>query len=107
MDQESYDEVRVNKDVLGDTTIKLLQDNLIVTGISYNNQVLKVILPNFMICQVTGTEPGIRGDSSRSGNKPATIDTGATVLVPLFINVGDWVKIDTRTGGQYVERVQK
>ncbi len=107
MDQQSYEEVRVPAKDLDDTFIKLLQDNLTVTAICYNHQVLKMMLPNFMICQITDTEPGIRGDSSRSGNKPATIDTGANILVPLFINKGDWIKVDTRTGGEYVERVQK
>lgn len=106
MDQESYEETTMMAKDLDETFIKLLQDNLEVTAICYH-QVLKMVLPNFMICQITDTEPGIRGDSSRSGTKPATIDTGATILVPLFINKGDWVKIDTRTGGEYVERVQK
>lgn len=107
MDQESYEEVRVPLKDLDETFVKLLQDNLTVIALCHNHQVLKMVLPNFMVCQVIETEPGIRGDSSRSGNKPATIDTGATILVPLFINKEDWIKIDTRNGGEYVERVQK
>ncbi len=105
MDQATYEEVLVHGDVIGDG-VKYLKDNLEVNASFYNHKILKVTLPNFIIFQITATEPGIRGDSSRSGNKPATIDTGATVSVPLFINTGDYVKIDTRTG-EYVERVQK
>lgn len=107
MDEESYEQVTVQAKDLEENFIKLLQENMRVTGLCHEHQVLKMALPNFMTCQVLETEPGIRGDSSRSGNKPATIDTGAMILVPLFINKGDWIKIDTRTGGEYVERVQK
>ena len=107
MNQENYEQVAVAKKDLEDTFIKLLQENMQVIALCHEHQVLKMTLPNFMVCQVMSSEPGIRGDSSRAGNKPATIDTGATILVPLFISVGDWIKIDTRTGGQYVERVQK
>ena len=107
MDQESYEQVMVQKKDLDENFVKLLQENMQVVGICFEHQVLRMTLPNFMVCQIMETEPGIRGDSSRSGTKPATVDTGATILVPLFINRGDWVKIDTRTGGAYVERVQK
>jgi len=106
MCQESYEEVMISENKIGDG-IKFLQDNIIVNGLFIENQIVKIILPNFLITQIMETEPGIKGDSSRAGTKPAKIDTGATVLVPLFINVGDWIKIDTRTGGEYVERVQK
>jgi len=107
MDEESYEQVTMQAKDLEENFIKLLQENMRVIGLCYEHQVLRMSLPNFMVCQVVGTEPGIRGDSSRSGNKPATIDTGALINVPLFINKGDWIKIDTRTGGEYVERVQK
>ena len=107
MDEESYEQITMQAKDLEDDFIKLLQENMRVLGMCYEHKVLKMTLPNFMVCQVMETEPGIRGDSSRSGNKPATIDTGATIQVPLFIAKGDWIKIDTRTGGEYVERVQK
>ena len=107
MDKESFEQVALFVKDLDENLIKLLQENMEVIGMCHNNHVLKMALPNFMVCQVVETEPGIRGDSSRSSNKSATVDTGATILVPLFINKGDWIKIDTRTGGQYVERVQK
>lgn len=105
MDQTSYEEVMVTVDVVGDA-VKYLLDNLDVTGLVYENKVQKVILPNFIITEITNTEPGLKGDSSRAGNKPATISTGATVLVPLFIERGEVIKIDTRDG-QYVERVKR
>jgi len=66
---------------------------------------LAVNLPNFIEFNIIETEPGFKGDSSKSGNKPAKVDTGAIIQVPLFINVGDRIKVDTRTGGTYAERI--
>lgn len=105
MDNTSFEEVAVSADIIGDD-VRFLQDNLEVTALCYNHQILKVILPTFITAEITHTEPGFKGDSTRSGNKPATIDTGATVPVPLFVSIGDRIRIDTRTGS-YVERVQK
>lgn len=105
MDQTTFEEVAIDEEKIGEG-VKYLQDNLEVTAVLYDHQVQKVFLPTFIEARIIATEPGIRGDSSRAGNKPATIDTGATVLVPLFINTDDYVKIDTRTG-QYVERLQR
>lgn len=105
MDHDNYEEVSISQKMLGDSSNFLLE-NLSVTGLYNNNNLVKVILPNFIVAQIVESEPGIRGDSTKSGNKPAKIQTGATIQVPLFINTEDWVKIDTRNG-QYVERVQK
>ncbi len=105
MDQSTYEESVISQEVLGDS-VRFLLDNLEVTGLCYNNQVLKVDFPTFIIARVTETEPGFKGDTSRSGNKPAKFEKGTTIKVPLFINVGDYVKIDTRTG-DYVERVKR
>ena len=105
MDLGNYEQLSIPSKVLGDV-IKFLKENLEVVGISYEGKILKVLLPNFMDVEITHTEPGIKGDSSRAGNKPATIDTGATVLVPLFVGTGDWIRIDTRQG-VYVERLSK
>ena len=105
MDQTSYEERAISLADMGDA-IKFLQDNIEITAVYYNGQIQKIYLPNFITAHIIETEPGFKGDSSRAGNKPATIDTGATVPVPLFIDQGDWVKVDTRSG-QYVERVQK
>lgn len=103
MDQETYDEVPIPASVLGDKT-KYLKDNLEVVASSYKDEILAINLPNFIHFNITHTEPGIKGDTAKSGTKPATIETGATVQVPLFVNSGDKIKIDTRTG-EYVERV--
>ena len=105
MDQTNFEEKAISLQEVGDS-VKFLQDNMAITAVYYNGRLQKVYLPNFITANITETEPGIKGDSSRSGNKPATIDTGTLVQVPLFVDKGDWVKIDTRTG-QYVERVQK
>lgn len=105
MDHTSYEEVIVPKESLGDMD-RFLLENLEVTGLAQGDKILKVILPNFIVAQIISTEQGIKGDSTRSGNKPARIETGANIPVPLFININEWIKIDTRTG-DYVERVNK
>ncbi|MFH0762283.1 MAG: elongation factor P [Candidatus Omnitrophota bacterium] len=104
MDQENFEEVAVSEEVLGDNR-KFLRDNLEVSGYFYGKQTLSVSLPNFIEFKITYTEPGIRGDTAKGGGKPAEIEGGATIQVPLFINTGDTIKIDTRTGG-YVERIK-
>ena len=105
MDQDTYEELAISAEQIGDV-VKYLQDSLNVTAVFCDNKLQKVLLPNFLVAKVIETEPGFKGDTSRAGNKPAKIDTGAIVQVPLFINQGDWVKIDTRSAS-YVERVQK
>lgn len=105
MDQENYEEVAIDKERMGDG-VKFLQDNLEVKAYYYKDSVLFVNLPNFIEFKITHTEPGIKGDTAKSGTKPATIDTGANVQVPLFIDTGDVIKVDTRTGA-YVERVNQ
>ncbi|HQP10896.1 MAG TPA: elongation factor P [Candidatus Omnitrophota bacterium] len=105
MDCTTYEEKILPKELLGEN-LKFLQDHLEVTGICYQDEVLKIVLPTFITTEIIQTEPGFKGDSSRAGTKPATIDTGATVQVPLFVDIGAKVKIDTRTGS-YVERVQQ
>lgn len=103
MDQDNYEEIVISEDSLRDNK-KFLKDNLEVCGYFYGNQTLNVSLPNFIEFKITYTEPGIKGDTAKGGTKPAEIEGGATVQVPLFINTGDTIKIDTRTGG-YVERI--
>lgn len=102
MDQDNFEEITVSQDNLGDKK-KFLKDNLEVTGYFYKNEILNISLPNFIEFKVVHTEPGIKGDTAKSGTKPAEIETGAAVQVPLFINLGDRIKVDTRTG-EYVER---
>ena len=102
MDQENYDQLAISADVLGNS-VKFLKDNLETIGFFYKDRVLNVVIPNFIELTVAESEPGIKGDTSKSGNKPAKLETGATILVPLFINPGDKIKVDTRSG-TYVER---
>ncbi|MDD5166635.1 MAG: elongation factor P [Candidatus Omnitrophica bacterium] len=103
MDQDNYEEIAVPQDVVGDKS-KYLKDNLEVMGYFYRNEILNINLPIFIEVTITHTEPGIKGDTAKSGTKTAEIETGATVQVPLFINSGDKIKLDTRTG-DYIERV--
>lgn len=103
MDQDNFEEVAISEEALGDKN-KFLKDNLEVAGYFYKHETLNIALPNFIEFEIIHTEPGIKGDTSKSGTKSAQIETGASVQVPLFINVGDRIKLDTRTGG-YVERV--
>lgn len=104
MDMTTFEEVAVPKDVLGDD-VRFLQENMEIVGLMYNNVVLSVQLPTFFIAEITHTEPGFKGDTSKSTYKPAVIDTGTTIQVPIFVDVGEKIKIDTRTG-EYVERVK-
>jgi len=105
MDMESFEQMEVTREVIGDD-VKFLQENLQVKAFCYEGKVLKIELPIFIEADISHTEPGLKGDSSRAGNKPAQIETGATIQVPLFIEIGEKVKIDTRTG-EYVERVKQ
>jgi elongation factor P len=106
MCQTTFEEHMIPKEELGEGITNFLLDNLEVYGYVYKEKVLKLELPNFIITRITETEPGIKGDSTKSNTKPAKIVTGATILIPLFINVDDEVKIDTRSG-MYVERVNR
>jgi len=103
MDQENFEEVAISEDSVGDKK-KFLKDNLDVLGYFYKNETLNINLPFFIEFTITHTEPGIKGDTAKSGTKPAEIETGASIQVPLFIDVGDKIKVDTRTNS-YVERI--
>jgi len=103
MDQENYEDVAISSDNMGEKS-KFLKDNIDVAAYFYKDEILNVNLPNFVEYEISHTEPGIKGDTAKSGTKPAEIESGAVVQVPLFINAGDRIKVDTRTG-QYVERV--
>jgi elongation factor P len=103
IDQENYEEVAISKEVIQEKAM-FLKDNLEVQAYFYKNDILNINLPNFIEFEITHTEPGIKGDTAKSGSKPATIETQATIQVPLFINTGDRIKVDTRSG-EYVERI--
>ena len=102
MDQENFEEISLSKDVLDDK-VKFLKDNLEVNAYYYKGKALDINLPNFINVKITNTEPGIKGDTAKSGTKPAEIETGAIIQVPLFITTGDIIKVDTRSG-EYIER---
>jgi elongation factor P len=106
MDQTSFEEQRLSRTELGENVIKFLLENMEIAGFVYQDRVLKVELPNFIITKIVETEPGVKGDSTKSNTKPAKIATGTTIHVPLFVNVGEDIKIDTRNG-EYVERVKR
>ncbi|HHV77588.1 MAG TPA: elongation factor P [Syntrophothermus lipocalidus] len=103
MDTQSYDQISLSKDQIGDG-IKYLKEQMVIQVLLYQGQILGVEMPNFVELEVVETEPGIKGDTATGGTKSAVLETGATVQVPLFVNVGDRVRIDTRTG-EYIERV--
>lgn len=103
MDQENFEEITIPKEVLAGKD-KFLKDALEVVGYFYKSEILNINLPNFIEFTVTHTEPGIKGDTAKSGSKPAQIETGAIIQVPLFIEIGDKIKVDTRSG-EYIERV--
>jgi len=102
MDQETYDDVPINADKLGDN-FKFVKENTVCKVMSYKGVVFGVEPPTFLELQVTKTDPGFKGDTATNTLKPATLETGAEIRVPLFINEGDMIRVDTRTG-EYLER---
>ncbi len=103
MDTETYEQLPLNREQLGDA-LKFVKENMMVVVLSYKGSVFGVEPPNFVELEVTHTDPGFKGDTATGGTKPATVETGATIQVPLFINTGDVIKVDTRTE-TYIERV--
>lgn len=97
MDQSTYEQVGVAEELVGDSS-KFLKDGMEITASFNKHSVLGVTLPPFVNLKVKYTEPGIKGDTAKSGSKPATLETGTVIKVPLFINTGEIIKIDTRTG---------
>ncbi len=104
MDNETYEQIPIGRDVLGDG-FQFVKENMVVKVVSYKGKVFNVEPPNFVELRITATEPGARGDTATNVLKPATVDTGAIVRVPLFINEGDMIRVDTRTG-EYLERAK-
>jgi elongation factor P len=102
MDPESYDMVPINAGELSDN-FKFVKENMMCKVLSYKGKVFGVEPPTFVELEVTDTEPGIKGDTATNATKPATVETGAEIKVPLFINTGDKIRIDTRTC-EYMER---
>jgi elongation factor P len=103
MDLETYEQLSLSREQVGDA-VKYLKENEKLSIVMYSRKVIGLELPNTVELTVVETEPGIRGDTAAGGTKPATLETGLVVQVPLFINEGDRLRIDTRSGA-YIERV--
>lgn len=103
MDTETFDQIPLSGDAVGEGA-QYLKPDAEVSVISYEDEILSVDVPNTVDLVVTKTDPGLRGDTATGGTKPATLETGAVVNVPLFMNEEDVIRVDTRTG-QYVQRV--
>jgi elongation factor P len=96
MDMETYEEGRLSASEIGDR-VKYLKEGMEVSVVRWNEQVMDVELPNAVVLEVTQTDPGVKGDTATGGTKPAIVETGAQVMVPLFISIGERIRIDTRT----------
>ena len=103
MDNETYDQIAVNKDVIGDS-LKFVKENDTCKVVSHNGNIFGIEPPLFVELLITECEPGVKGDTATGATKPCTVETGAQLNVPLFVNQGDTIKIDTRTG-EYLSRV--
>ena len=103
MNVETYDQIAIGTDIVGDN-MKFVKENEMCKVLSYNGSVFAIEAPLFVELEVTETEPGVKGNTATGATKPAIVETGAQVMVPLFVNTGDKLKIDTRTG-EYLSRV--
>ena len=104
MDNETYEQMMLTEDQVGEASL-YLKENTAVKVLFFNQQPVGVEVPLFVELAVAQAEPGMKGDTAAGGTKPATLESGLTIQVPLFINEGDRVKVDTRTG-TYIERVK-
>ena len=103
MDQETFEQIALNEENVGDA-LKFVKENDICKVCSHNGSVFAIEPPLFVELEITETEPGFKGDTATGATKPAVVETGATVYVPLFVELGDKIKIDTRSG-EYLSRV--
>ncbi len=104
MDMTDYEEMRLPADQVG-AAVKFLKDNTTVQLTTWKERLLEMELPQVMEYVITQTDPGLRGDTAQGGSKPATLESGAVVTVPLFVNEGEVIRVDTRSG-QYIERAK-
>lgn len=104
MDNETFEQLMLHRDTLNDRVSKYMKEALEYDLLFFNEGVIGIDPPNFVAVEVTETDPGLKGDSATGGTKPATVETGAVINVPLFVNIGDVIKVDTRTD-TYLERV--
>ncbi|MCP4678921.1 MAG: elongation factor P [Deltaproteobacteria bacterium] len=105
MNNESYEQFALPAEQVGDAA-NYLYENLDVDMLFFNGQPIGLTLPNFVVLQIEKSDPGIKGDTASNTTKPATLSTGCLIQVPLFLDEGEWIKVDTRSG-EYVERVKK
>ncbi|MCB1758161.1 MAG: elongation factor P [Gammaproteobacteria bacterium] len=105
MDQQTFEQCSADANAVGDSQ-KWLKDQDVCTVTLWNGSPLSVAAPNFVVLAITETDPGLKGDTSGGGGKPATLETGAVVRVPLFVQTGELIKVDTRTG-EYVSRAKE
>jgi elongation factor P len=96
MDMETYEEASLSKEQIGER-VKYLKEGMEVNVVRWGEQIMEVELPNSVVLEITETDPGVKGDTATGGTKPAIVETGAQVMVPLFISIGEKIKIDTRT----------
>lgn len=104
MDQETYEMIPISGDLIGEEQLRYLKENMECEGLVHDDEVISVELPDFVELEVTKTDPGLKGDTAQGGTKPATLETGAAIQVPLFIEEGDVVRVDRRED-KYLERV--
>ncbi len=102
---ESFEQYEFDKKIVGDSALWLREQDVCIVTL-WNDLPLQVLPPNFVILKIVETDPGLKGDTSGGGGKPATMETGAVIRVPLFVQVGEYIKIDTRTGS-YVSRAKE
>ena len=102
MDQDTYEQTPIHQDKIGDG-IKFLKEEMVCKVVSYKGDIFQVELPITVVLEITECEPGVKGDTANNASKYATLETGAVVKVPLFVNQGEKIKVDTRTG-EYLER---
>lgn len=105
MNTKNYEQIELSEDQVGETANFLLE-NMEVTALFFEGKPISITLPTFVDIEVTEAEPGVKGDTASGATKNITLSTGAKVQVPLFINQGEWIRIDTRSG-EYVERIKK
>ncbi len=106
MDQQTFEMIPLAADVIGDDQLRYLKENMECEGLLDNDQTISVEPPYFVELEVTETDPGVRGDTAQGGTKPATLETGAVVQVPLFLNQGDVIRVDRRED-KYIERANR
>lgn len=104
MDQNTFEMIPMSEDIIGQDQLNYLKENMECEGLVHEGKVLSVELPSFVELEVTETDPGLKGDTAQGGTKPATLETGAVVQVPLFVEIGDVVKVDRRED-KYLTRV--